>query len=76
MPAAPSQSRINRMDRLPIHRDEHGVWDLVVAASGLAVEFASPAGVRRFTLEQFEASPDGQRIANSLTVALARAPLG
>ncbi len=63
-------------DRLPIHRDERGAWDLVVAREGLSVEFAGPTGVRRFTLEQFEASPDGQRIANSLTVAIARAPLG
>jgi hypothetical protein len=76
MPAHPSQSQLKRMDRLPIHRDEHGVWDLVVAAGGLAVEFASPAGVWRFTPDHFETSPDGQRIANSLTVALAGAPLG
>jgi hypothetical protein len=62
--------------RLPIHSDERGAWNLVVATGRLFVEFAGPSGVRRFTLEQFEASPDGQRIANSLTVALARAPQG
>ena len=61
---------------MPIHRDERGAWDLVFGATAFFVEFAGPTGVRRFTLEQFEASPDGQRIANSLTVAIARAPLG
>ena len=76
MTARSSQPRFTERDRLPIHRDERGAWDLIVAAGGLCVEFASSTGIRRFTLEQFEASPDGQRIANSLTVALARAPLG
>ncbi len=65
-----------RADRFPIHSDELGAWDLVVTSKGLSVEFAGPTGIKRFTLEQFEASPEGQRIANSLTVALARAPLG
>ena len=76
MPPRPSQSQLQRWDRLPIHRDERGAWDLVLGASAFFVEFVSPSGIRRFTLEQFEASPDGQRIANSLTVALARAPQG
>jgi len=76
MPARTPRSRSRLPDRLPIHRNEQGAWDLVVAAGRLLIEFAGPSGVRRFTLEQFEASPDGQRIANSLTVALARAPWG
>jgi hypothetical protein len=76
MPARSSQPRLKHADRLPIHRDERGAWDLVFGASACFVEFISPSGIRRFTLEQFETSPDGQRIANSLTVAIARAPLG
>ncbi len=76
MPAPISHPRPQPADRLPIHRDEHGAWDLVFGASAFFVEFVSPSGTRRFTLEQFEASPDGRRIANSLTVALARAPQG
>jgi hypothetical protein len=40
----------------------------------LSVERTSADNSERYTLEKFEASADGQRLSNALTVALARAP--
>lgn len=64
------------MRRIPIHRESDTQWDLLCDGVALSVECTSPSGRERLTLEAFEASPDGQRLANALTVALARAPHG
>ena len=70
----PEASRPSVPRRIVIHRESTAQWELVCDGNSLCVEHITPSGRQRHSLEAFEASVDGQRLANSLTVALARAP--
>lgn len=69
-----SPARMSATRRILIHRDATTHWDLICDGSSLMIERVAAAGAERYTLEAFEASVDGQRLSNALTVALARAP--
>ena len=60
--------------RIPIHQDESVRWDLVSEDAGWMVERVADAAHQRFSVEAFESSEEGCRLANALTVALARTP--
>lgn len=62
--------------RILIEQDGASCWELVAVGDAWFVERTGPSGVERFDYESFEASADGQRLANSLNVALARTPKG
>jgi hypothetical protein len=58
--------------RYLIHHDPQGTWDLILDDGIYSVEHALNDQRTRFSLEQFEASEDGTRLAGALTVAIAR----
>jgi len=60
--------------RIPIQQEGNVLWELVGGGDAWFVERIAPSGVERFSYDAFEASEDGQRLANSLNVALARTP--
>ena len=60
------------MQRYLIHHDLGGTWDLVFDDGIYSIEHRLNDHRQRFSLEQFEASPDGARLAGALTVAIAR----
>ena len=64
---------LGNVRRYLIHHDDGGTWDLVVSGAGYSVEHTRKAKRQTFNLEEFEASEDGIRLADSLTLALARA---
>jgi hypothetical protein len=72
--AKPARSPAPGPHRILIHREATTRWELICDGLLLLVERTSPAGSERFMLEAFEASEDGKRLSNALTVALARAP--
>lgn len=62
--------------RILIQQEGEVLWELVGTGDAWSVERTDPSGGERFSYDAFEASPDGQRLANSLNVALARTPKG
>lgn len=62
--------------RILIQQEDDILWELVGVGDAWFVERTSPTGAERFSYDAFEASADGQRLANSLNVALARTPEG
>ena len=59
--------------RILIQREASTRWELICDGPMLSVERVGATGSERYTLEKFEASEDGKRLSNSLTVALAAA---
>jgi hypothetical protein len=72
--AKPARSPAAGPQRILIHREAATRWELICDGVMLSVERTSADNSERYTLEKFEASADGQRLSNALTVALARAP--
>jgi hypothetical protein len=66
------QGRAQR--RILIEQEGDVCWELVGAIDAWSVERTDPSGVQRFSYDAFEGSADGQRLSNSLMVALARTP--
>jgi hypothetical protein len=63
----------NDMKRYLVHHDEGGTCDPVIVGDRWTVENIHGLERKSFTIEEFEESKDGVRMAQSLTLALARA---
>jgi len=61
------------MQRYLIHHDDGGTWDLVVVGDVRTVEHVVNGKQHSFTVEAFQQSEDGHRLARKLTDALLRA---
>jgi len=64
------------MQRYLIDHDEGGTWDLVVQGEVRTVEHVLNNKRRTFTIEEFQLSEDGHRLAQKLTDALIRVRKG
>lgn len=73
---SPSPDALTPALRIAIDQEGETRWELVGGGPVWMVERIGPAGEERLPLEAFEATEDGRRLANSLTVALARTPQG
>ena len=73
-PHAGDDARPTPAQRVHIHAENGVTWELVGGGPSWLVVRSSTAGEETFTLEDFEQSKEGERLANSLTVALARTP--
>jgi hypothetical protein len=61
------------VQRYLIHHGDGGTWDLVVTAGRYTVEHATGTDRKTCTLEEFEKSDDGKRLAQALALAVSRA---
>jgi hypothetical protein len=59
--------------RYLIHHGAGGTWDLVVTAGRYTVEHTAATDKKTYTLEEFEKSADGRRLAQDLALAVERA---
>ncbi len=60
--------------RILIEQEGDVCWELVGASDAWSIERTDPSGMQRVSYDAFETSEDGQRLSNSLMVALARTP--